>query len=106
MPAPRKYPDELRERAVRLVFEMRKSTGQRQGAIARVADQLGVHREALRGWVRQAEVNAGRRPGTSSEDAQRIAELERELRELRRANDILKAAATFFARELDPPLTR
>jgi len=106
MPAPRKYPDELRERAVRLVFEMRKSTGQGQGAIARVADQLGVHREALRGWVRQAEVNAGRRPGTSSEDAQRIAELERELRELRRANDILKAAATFFARELDPPLTR
>jgi len=106
MPAPRKYPDELRESAVRLVFEMRKSTAQRQGAIARVADQLGVHREALRGWVRQAEVNAGQRPGTSTEDAQRIAELEREVRELRRANGILKAAASFFARELDPPPTR
>ncbi|MER7007485.1 IS3 family transposase [Dactylosporangium sp. NPDC000555] len=96
MAAPRKYPDELRERAVRLVFEMRKSTGQKQGAIARVADQLGVHREALRGWVRQAEVDSAARPGTSSEDGQRIAELEREVRELRRANDILKAAAKFL----------
>jgi transposase len=103
MPAPRKYPDELRERAVRLVFEMRKSTGQKQGAIVRVAEQLGVHREALRGWVRQAEVDSATRPGTSTADAQRVAELEREVRELRRANDILKAAATFFARELDPP---
>jgi transposase len=103
MPAPRKYPDELRERAVRLVFEMRKSTGQKQGAIVRVAEQLGVHREALRGWVRQAEVDSATRPGTSTTDAQRVAELEREVRELRRANDILKAAATFFARELDPP---
>jgi transposase len=106
MPAPRKYPDELRERAVRLVFEMRKSTGQKQGAIARVADQLGVHREALRGWVRQAEINSATRPGLATEDAQRIAELEREVRELRRTNAILKAAASFFARELDPPPSR
>ncbi|MEV8517625.1 transposase [Dactylosporangium sp. NPDC051484] len=106
MAAPRKYPDELRERAVRLVFEMRRSTGQKQGAIARVADQLGVHREALQGWVRQAEVDSETRPGTSSEDGQRIAELEREVRELRRANDILRAAASFFVRELDPPQSR
>jgi transposase len=106
MPAPRKYPDELRERAVRLVFEIRKSTGQKQGAIARVADQLGVHREALRGWVHQAEINSATRPGLATEDAQRIAELEREIRELRRTNDILKAAASFFARELDPPPSR
>src|SRR3954454_24631596 len=102
MPAPRKYPDELRERAVRMVFEVRQQTGQATGAIARVADQLGVHREALRGWVRQAEIDAQQRPGTSTADAQRIAELEREVRELRRANEILKAAATFFAKELDP----
>jgi transposase len=99
MPAPKKYTDELRERAVRLVVEMRKSTGQRHGALARVADQLGINRETLRNWVRQAEVDAGQRPGTSTADAQRIAEL-------RRANGILKAAASFFAREMDPPLSR
>jgi transposase len=93
MPAPRKYPDELRERAVRMVFEIRRQTGGAPGAIARVADQLGVHREALRGWVRQAEIDDGQRPGTSTSDAQKIAELEREMRELRRANEILKAAA-------------
>jgi transposase len=80
MPAPRKYPDELRERAVRMVFEIREESGQAQGAIARVADRLGVNRETLRGWVRQAEVDGGKRPGTSTVDAQRIAELERENR--------------------------
>ena len=106
MPAPRKYPDELRDRAVRLVFEIRRSSGQKQGAVARVADQLGINRETLRGWVRQAEVDDGQRPGTSTGDAQRLAELEREVAELRRANGILKAAATFFARELDPPQPR
>lgn len=106
MAAPKKYPDELRERAVRMVFEVREREGNKPGAIARVADQLGVHREALRGWVRQAEIDGGRRPGTSSSDAQRIAELERENRELRRANEILKAASAFFARELDPRLPR
>lgn len=106
MPAPKKYTDELRERAVRLVFEMRKSTGQRHGALARVADQLGINRETLRNWVRQAEVDSGQAPGTSTTDAQRLAELERENAELRRANGILKAAASFFAREMDPPLPR
>lgn len=106
MPAPRKYTDELRERAVRLVVELRKSTGQKQGAIARVADQLGVNRETLRNWVNQAEVDSGTRPGTSSADAQRIAELERENRELKRANEILRAASAFFARELDPRLPK
>ncbi|MEV6037856.1 transposase [Nonomuraea sp. NPDC052116] len=83
MPALRKCPDELRERAVRMVFEVREQTGQAPGAIARVAQQLGVHREALRSWVRQSEIDGGQRPGTSTEDAQRIAELEREVRELR-----------------------
>jgi transposase len=87
-------------RAVRLVFGVRRSSGQKQGVIARVADQLGINRETLRGWVCQAEVDDGQRPGTSTGDAQRIAELEREVSDLRRANGILKAAATFFAREL------
>jgi transposase len=106
MAAPRKYPDEVRERAVRMVFEIREETGQQQGAIARVADRLGVNRETLRNWVRQAEVNGGKRPGTTTVDAQRVAELEREVRELRRANEILKAASAFFARELDPRLPK
>jgi transposase len=106
MPAPRKYPDEVRERAVRMVFEIREESGQQQGAIARVADRLGINRETLRGWVRQAEVDGGKRLGVSTVDAQRIAELERENRELRRANEILKAASAFFARELDPRLPK
>jgi transposase len=100
MSAPRKYPQELRDRAVRMVFEVREQTGGQPGAIARVADQLGIHREALRGWVRQAEVDQGDRPGVPSAEQQRIAELERENRELRRANEILKAASAYFAAEL------
>jgi transposase len=85
-----------------MVFELREQTGKRTGIIARVAEQLGVHRESLRAWVRQAEVDGGVRPGRSTGDAERIVELEREVRELRRANEILKAASAFFARELDP----
>jgi len=75
--------------------------GQSFGVVTRVARQLGVGAESLRGWLKQAEIDSGGRPGTSSADAQRIAELEREVRELRRANDILKAASVFFATELD-----
>ncbi|MEQ4726303.1 IS3 family transposase [Nonomuraea sp. B19D2] len=85
-----------------MVFDLREENGGKAGAIARVADRLGVHREALRSWVRQAEIDEGKRSGTTSSDAQRIAELEREVRELRRANEILKAASAYFARELDP----
>jgi transposase len=106
MPALRKYPDELRARAVRMVFEVREQTGQRPGAIARVGDQLGVNRETLRNWVRQAEVDGGQRPGVTTAEQQRIIQLEREVRELRRANEILKAASAFFAAELDRPRTR
>jgi transposase len=106
MPAQRKYPDGLRERAVKVVLEIRARDGKGHGELARVGRQLGVHPEALRGWVKQAEIDAGRRPGTASEDARRIAELEREVRELRRANEILKAASAYFARELDPRLPR
>ena len=106
MPAPRKYPQELCDRAVRMVFEVRQQTGGQPGAIARVADQLGVNRETLRNWVKQAEIDGGRRPGIPTAERQRIAELEREVRELRRANDILKAASAYFAAELDRPRTR
>ena len=106
MPAQRKYPEELRERAVRMVLEIRARDGKGRGELARVGRQLGVHPEALRGWVRQAEVDNGTRPGTTTDDKSRIAELEREVRELRRANEILKAASAYFARELDPRLPR
>jgi transposase len=85
-----------------MVLETIQHGGQRTGVITRIADQLGIGRESLRSWVRQAEVDAGKRPGVTTAEQQRISELEREVRELRRANDILKAAASFFARELDP----
>ncbi len=101
-PAQRRYPPELKERGVRMVRETIEQSGESFGVITRVARQLGIGSESLRNWVRQAEVDGSRRPGTSTEEARRIAELEREVRELRRANEILKAASAFFARELDP----
>jgi transposase len=106
MAAQRKYPDELRERAVKMVFEIRERDGKGHGELARVGRQLGVHPEALRSWVEQAEIDSGERPCVTTGDSQRIAELEREVRELRRANEILKAASAYFARELDPRLPR
>src|SRR5680860_1723108 len=102
MAAPKKYGDELRERATRMAVELRQDPATKPGAIKRVADQLGMHPERLRNWVRQAEVDGGVRPGTTTDDAQRLTELEREVRELRRANEILKTSAAFFAAaELD-----
>jgi len=103
MAAPRKYPDELRERAIRLVIDARKDPATRPGACRRIGEQLGINPETLRGWVQQAEIDAGDRPGMTTPDAQRLAELEREVRELRRANAILKSASAFFAAELDRP---
>ncbi len=98
----KRYPPELKERAVRMARDaIAEQGGQTFGVVPRIARQLGVGVESLRGWLAQAEIDAGNRPGTSSADAQRIAELERENRELRRANDILKAASVFFATELD-----
>jgi transposase len=95
--APRKYPDELRERATRMAVELRQDPATKQGAIARVAEQLGMHPETLRNWVRQAEIDGGVRAGTTSAEAERVAQLEQEVRELRRANHILKTASAFFA---------
>ncbi len=105
-PSQKRYPPELRERAVRMVLESMEQTGERVGVITRIARQLGIGSESLRSWVRQAEVDGGRRPGVPTAERQRIAELEREVRELRRANEILKAASAFFARELDPRLPK
>ena len=106
MAAQQRYPEELRERAVKMVLEIRERDGKGHGELARVGRQLGVHPEALRSWVKQAEIDGGERPGTTTGDKQRIFELEREVRELRRANEILKAASAYFARELDPRLPR
>jgi transposase len=104
MAALRKYPEELRERATRMAVDARRDPVTRAGALARVAGQLGVNPETLRNWVTRAEVDAGERPGTLSADAERIAALERENRELRRANTILRQASAYFAQaELDRP---
>jgi transposase len=100
-PSQRRYPPELRERAVRMVQQAIQESGERFGVITRVARQLGVGTESLRSWVRQAEVDQGQRPGTSTQDKERIAALEREVRELRRSNEILRTASAFFAAELD-----
>ena len=78
-----------------MAMDARKDPESARGAIKRVADQLGVHPEALRNWVRQAEIDGGARPGTPTDDVQRLAELEREMRELRRANEILKTSAAY-----------
>ncbi len=105
MGAQRKYSEELRERATRMAVEARRDPASATGAIARIGKQLGVHPEALRGWVRQAEIDGGTRPGTTTDEAKRIADLERENRELRRANEILRTASAFFAAaELDRKL--
>ena len=90
MAAPRKYPDELRERAIRMAVDARRDPATRSGALRRVGEQLGINPETLRNWVQQAEIDEGHRPGVTTDEARRIAELERENRELRRANEILK----------------
>ena len=103
---PKQYPRELRERAVRLVIEHRGEYATEYAAIRSIAAKLGVATpETLRQWVRQAEVDAGQRPGVSSEESAEIRRLRAEVKELRRANEILKAASAFFAAELDRPQT-
>jgi transposase len=102
VPAPRKYPDELRQRAVRLYRE-----SDPKPVIKRLAEQLGVHPEALRNWIRQDQADHGERfdrPTTA--EAEEVRRLRKEVAELRRANEILKAASIFFAQELDPTRRR
>ena len=101
MARPRSYPDEFRERAVRLVREWRAERGLSDGGLTVVAAQLGLHRETLRRWVLEQEADGDARPGPSRAERSRIAELERENKELRRANEILQTAAAFFGAELD-----
>jgi transposase len=96
--APKKYPDELRERAVRLYWETHP-----RPVIRRLAEQLGVHHEALRNWIRQDEANRGERDDRpTTAEAEELRRLRKENAELRRANEILKAASAFFAQEMDP----
>ena len=97
MGAPRKYPDELRDRATRMALEALADPDRSHGAIVRVAEQLGVHREALRTWVRKAQAEGQDASSVSADRDARLAQLEKENRELRRANTILKQASAFFA---------
>jgi transposase len=101
MAAPRNYPGELRERAVRLAVDARRDPAPRTGALRRIGEQLGITPETLRNWVTQAEIDAGDRPGTTTDGATRMAEPE--TRELRRADAILKSASALVAAELDRP---
>lgn len=105
MPAPKKYPTELRERAIRLVLDLVNGEPELSvnAACGRVGEQLGINKDTLRNWTQQAMVDGGQRPGTTTDDKTRLTELERENRELRRANAILKSASAFFAAELDRP---
>ena len=101
MPRQGKYPDELRERAVRMVLDHEGEDGSQWEAICSVAEKLGPKAETVRLWVRQAERDRGRRSGATSDELAELKRLKRENAELRRANDILKAAAHFFGAELD-----
>jgi len=104
---PKQYPRDLRDRAVRLVCEHRADYGTEWEAIGSIAAKLGIgSAETLRKWVRQAEIDTGARAGTSSEESAEIRRLKRENAELKRANEILKAASAFFAAELDRPHQR
>ena len=103
-PSTRRYTPAEREQAVRLVRQLRSELGTDQGTVARVAKQLGYGVESVRAWVNQADVDGGVRPGTTTEEEARITELEQEVKELRRANEILKKASAYFAQaELDRP---
>jgi transposase-like protein len=96
-----RYPQEVRERAVRMVFEHTPEYESQWAAIRSIAEKFGMSPETLRLWVRRAETDEGRRAGLTIDERARMKELERENRELRRANEILKSAAAFFGAELD-----
>ena len=100
-PTTRRYSDEEKAAAVRMVRTLRAELGATQGTVQRVATQLGYGVEPVRTWVKQADIDDGVAPGVSSAEAQRVRELEQEVRELRRANEVLKRAASFCGAELD-----
>jgi transposase len=99
----RRYTPAEKEQAVRMVRALRTEIGTTQGTVRRVADQLGYGVESVRGWVKQADIDSGETPGTTSAEQAKIRQLEQELREVKRANAILKSSAVFFAAELDRP---
>jgi transposase len=102
-PTTRRYTEEEKAQAVRLVRQLRRELGTEHGTVQRVAQQLGYGVETVRKWVKQADVDEGLKAGTSSEDRARMKALEQENRELRRTNAILRSASAFFAAELDRP---
>jgi transposase len=102
-PTTRRYSDQEKLQAVRLVRQLRVELGTDQGTVYRVAKQLGYGPESVRAWVRRADIDEGVTAGTTAAEAERVKALEQEVRELRRANAILKSASAFFAAELDRP---
>ena len=102
-PNTRRYSPEEKAQAVRLVRQLRKELGADHGTVQRVAEQLGYGTESVRKWVQQADIDDGQAPGVTTAEAARVKELEQEVRELRRANEILRRASAFFAAELDRP---
>jgi len=96
-----RYPAEVRERAIRMVLDHEHEYPSQWKAVESISAKLDINHETLRTWVNRAEVDAGRRPGVTSDERARIKELEKENRELKRANEILKAASAFFGAELD-----
>jgi transposase len=102
-PTTRRYSDQEKQQAVRLVRQLRAELGTDQGTVYRVAKQLGYGPESVRAWVRQADIDEGVTAGTTTAEAERVKALEQEVRELRRANEILRRASAFFAAELDRP---
>ena len=106
MPAARKYPQELRERAIRLVREARDEEPELSlnAAVHRIGPRVGIVPDTLRSWCKQADIDTGRTPGLKTSEAEELKTLRHEVKELKRANEILLAASSFFARELDPRL--
>lgn len=100
-PTTRRYSREEKAAAVRMVRTLRAELGTEHGTVQRVSEQLGYGVESVRSWVKRADIDDGNAPGVSTAEAARIRELEQENRELRRANEILKRAASFFGAELD-----